>query len=92
MHRRYAVGGAVVILLVGFLSGADAEPRTTYVGDGRYACSGSVRECEPVQRRNEALEEQRRQSRELEQQRRELEKQTELMKAERARAGNGSSR
>ncbi len=62
-----------------------AEPKVTYVGLGRYACSGSDRECEPVRRRNDELETQRQQSRELELQRREFEKQTDLMKSEQRR-------
>lgn len=64
---------------------AIAEPKVTYVGLGRYTCSGSTRECEPVQRRNDELELQRLQTRELELQRRELEKQTELLKSEQRR-------
>lgn len=64
---------------------AIAEPKVTYVGLGRYTCTGSDRECEPVRRRNDELEAQRQQTRELELQRRELEKQTELMKDERRR-------
>ena len=64
---------------------AVAEPKVTYVGMGRYACSGSDRECEPVRRRNDDLEVQRQQTRELELQRRELEKQTELMRSEQRR-------
>lgn len=64
---------------------ATAEPKVTYVGLGRYTCSGADRECEPVRRRNDELESQRQQSRELELQRRELEKQTDLMKSEQRR-------
>lgn len=62
-----------------------AEPKVTYVGLGRFTCSGSDRECEPVRRRNDEMEAQRQQSRELELQRRELEKQTDLMKSEQRR-------
>ena len=76
----------IICLLVGFLSQvATAEPKVTYVGLGRYTCSGSDRECEPVRRRNDELETQRQQSRELEYQRQELEKQTDLMKSEQRR-------
>lgn len=64
---------------------AMAEPKVTYVGLGRYTCSGSDRECEPVRRRNDELETQREQSRELELQRRELERQTDLLKCEHRR-------
>lgn len=32
---------------------AHADPRVTYVGDGRYACSGSERECAAVRQRND---------------------------------------
>ena len=66
-----------------------SEPKVTYVGLGRYTCSGSDRECEPVRRRNDELEAQRRQNREMELQRRELEKQTELLKDERRRLESG---
>lgn len=64
---------------------AIAEPKVTYVGLGRYSCSGSTRECEPVQRRNDQLELQRLQTRELELERRELEKLTDLLKSEQRR-------
>jgi hypothetical protein len=74
---------ACVALLLTSISIAD--PKVTYVGLGRYACTGSVRECEPIQRRNEALELQRQQARSLEQQRQELEKQTELLRADHRR-------
>jgi hypothetical protein len=57
---------------------AIAEPKVTYVGLGRYTCSGSDRECEPVHRRNDEMEAQRQQTRELE-------KQTELIKSEQRR-------
>jgi hypothetical protein len=57
---------------------AIAEPKVTYVGLGRYTCSGSDRECEPVRRHNDKMEAQRQQTRELE-------KQTELMKSEQRR-------
>lgn len=49
----------------------DAEPQVTYVGDGRYACRGTVKECEPVQRRNDARELQRLEAQWLEAERRE---------------------
>ena len=64
---------------------AIADPTVTYVGLGRYTCSGSDRKCEAVRRRNDELEAQRQQTLELELQRRELEKQTALMKAEHRR-------
>jgi len=51
MRRLFC--GMACLCLIGLL---DAEPQVTYVGDGRYACKGSVRECEPVQRRNDARE------------------------------------
>lgn len=75
----------VVLLAIASTQIAIAEPKVTYVGLGRYTCTGSDRECEPVRRRNDELEAQRQQTRELELQRRELEKQTELMKDERRR-------
>lgn len=75
----------VGLLAISISQFAIAEPKVTYVGLGRYTCSGSDRECEPVRRRNDELETQLQQSRELELQRRELEKQTELMKDERRR-------
>lgn len=73
----------VVVVLISQV--AAAEPKVTYVGLGRYTCTGSDRECEPVRRRNNELEAQRQQTRELELQRRELEKQTDLLKDERRR-------
>lgn len=76
----------IVCVVVALLSQvATAEPEVTYVGLGRYTCSGSDRDCEPVRRRNDELETQRQQSRELELQRRELEKQTDLMNSEQRR-------
>lgn len=47
---------------LGFIGLLDAEPQVTYVGDGRYACRGTDRECEPINRRNDARELQRLQS------------------------------
>lgn len=76
--------GTVYLMIFTF---ATAEPKVTYVGLGRYTCSGSANECEPVLRRNDVLEFQRQQTRELELQRRELEKQTELLKSEQRRSG-----
>lgn len=80
------------LLAVLLCQNAISEPKVTYVGLGRYACSGSDRECEPVRRRNDELEAQRQQTREMELQRRELEKQTELMKDERRRWEAGRNR
>lgn len=40
-----------------------AEPKVTYVGDGRYACSGSRSECAATEQRNEQREQQREQER-----------------------------
>lgn len=59
-----------------------AEPRVIYVGDGRYACTGTAKECEPVRHRNDELEQQRRQTSEFALQRKELERQSELMRVE----------
>lgn len=70
------------LLAVMFFTSASAEPKVTYVGLGRYACTGSERECEAVRRRNDELEIQRQQVKELEQQRRELRRQTEAMEEE----------
>lgn len=44
-----------IILLVAVVvaTAAHAEPRVTYVGDGRYACSGSERECAAIRQRND---------------------------------------
>lgn len=76
--KEKLITGALVCVLA---QAAFAEPRVTYVGLGRYACSGSDKDCEPVRRRNDELELQRQQVRELESQRRELERQTEALKA-----------
>jgi len=67
-----------------FWAVAIAEPKVTYVGDGRYACQGSERECEPINRRNDARELQRLQSQWHDMEQREREKQTELLKRDRA--------
>lgn len=42
------------LLIIG---SALAEPKVTYVGLGRYACSGSSDECKEVRRRNDELAE-----------------------------------
>lgn len=69
-----------LLLLLLMVSSALAEPRVTYVGDGRYVCSGSLAECAPYDRGNrerevarerdrmqrEMLDEQRKQTRYLE--------------------------
>jgi len=47
----------------------DAEPKVTYVGDGRYVCSGSRSECAATEQRNEQREQQRLQRAMLEEQR-----------------------
>lgn len=43
----------IALILVVAASVAQAEPRVTYVGDGRYACSGSDRDCAAVRQRND---------------------------------------
>lgn len=78
--KKLSIGLVGIALLGGQ---AAAEPRITYVGHGRYVCSGSAKECEPVYRRNEGLELQQRQLQELERQREELQRQTETMREER---------
>lgn len=40
-----------------------SAPQVTYVGDGRYTCSGSRAECLPVERQNEMREQRREQER-----------------------------
>lgn len=42
-----------LILAFAAASLAQAEPRVTYVGDGRYACSGSDRDCAAIRQRND---------------------------------------
>ena len=64
-----------------------ADAQVTYVGDGRYTCRGSVRECEAVQRRNDLLELQRLQNHWLELEQQELQKQVEALRQDRERAG-----
>ena len=84
---------AVVFLALFINAATFAEPRVTYAGQGRYACSGSVKECEPILRRNDELELQRQQAKELELQRRELQKLTELYREEQRRnETDGSAR
>lgn len=53
-----------------------AGPKVTYVGDGRYSCSGSRADCLPVERQND-LREQRRELDRLEQ--RQVEYQRDLL-------------
>lgn len=65
---RQVFVGLACLSLVGLL---DAEPQVTYVGDGRYACRGTERECEVINRRNDARELQRLQNRWLELERQE---------------------
>lgn len=75
----------VVLGLMGIVLSANlhAEARITYVGAGRYACSGNERECAPIRQKNEELELQRRQLRELEHQRYELRRQSDEITRER---------
>lgn len=42
-----------LILVAAAATVAHAEPRVNYVGDGRYVCSGSDRECAPIRQRND---------------------------------------
>lgn len=65
---RQVFVGMACLSLIGLL---DAEPQVTYVGDGRYACRGTDRECEAINRRNDARELQRLQNRWLELERQE---------------------
>ncbi len=67
------------ISCLGIIGLLDAEPQVTYVGDGRYACRGTVKECEPVQRRNDARELQRLDALWLEAERREQQRLRERM-------------
>jgi hypothetical protein len=69
---------AVLLCETGF-----SEPQITYVGEGRYACRGSVRECERTQRKNDRLELKRLQNRWEEEQKVALKKSSELVKQER---------
>jgi hypothetical protein len=57
---------ATLTLLMAQSAMADAKGKTTYVGDGRYSCTGNAQECAAVRQRNEQLEEIRRNRRELE--------------------------
>ena len=85
MSRKRLLQAGLVLAILIQQSTATAEPRVTYVGDGRYACSGSTRECEPILRRNESLEIQRRQRAALERQRQEMESQREQIRSEQYR-------
>lgn len=85
MSRKRMPRVAFVLTILVLQLAVAAEPRVTYVGDGRYACSGSTRECEPILRRNESLEIQRRQQAELERERREMERQREQIRSEQQR-------
>lgn len=61
---------------------AHAEPRMTYVGEGRYACSGSDRDCAPIRQRND--EQTRRTQERFERERRESEYRDEQRRQTRA--------
>lgn len=61
-----------VIALTTISAMAIADPKVVYVGDGRFACQGSARECEPIHRRNEEREFQRKHLQEVEKQTDEL--------------------
>lgn len=50
---RKLLVGVVGLALCGLM---DAEPQVITVGDGRLVCRGTVRECESIQRRNDARE------------------------------------
>ena len=65
----------ISLLFFIFVASASAEPKVTYVGQGRYACSGREHECEPVRRRNDEFELRRQQARDLEEFRHELRRQ-----------------
>lgn len=41
-----------MILVAAAATVVHADPRVTYVGDGRYACSGSDRDCAVIRQRN----------------------------------------
>lgn len=43
----------IALILAAAATVAHAEPRVTYVGDGRYACSGSDRDCATIRQRND---------------------------------------
>ena len=74
-----------------FVASASAEPKVTYVGQGRYACSGRERECEPIRRRNDEVELRRQQARDLEELRHELGKQGDRFDGEQGHQGNEKS-
>ncbi len=83
------MGKRIISLLVFiFVASASAEPKVTYVGQGRYACSGREHECEPVRRRNDELEQRRQQARDLEELRHELRKQRDSFDRQQGRQGN----
>ena len=81
---RRLLCGLACLGLIGLL---DAEPQVTYVGDGRYACRGTDRECEAINRRNDARELQRLQNQWLE-----LERQEQLRLRDGARQQDEQSR
>ena len=82
-----------IISLLAFIivASASAEPKVTYVGQGRYACSGLERDCEPIRRRNDELELRRQQARDLEELRHELGKQGDRFDGEQGHQGNEKS-
>ena len=78
----------ISLLFFIFVASASAEPKVTYVGQGRYACSGREHECEPVRRRNDELEQRRQQARDLEELRHELRKQRDSFDRQQGHQGN----
>ena len=81
----------ISLLFFIFVASASAEPKVTYVGQGRYACNGREHECEPVRRRNDELELRRQQARDLEELRHELRKQGDSFDREQGHQGNEKS-
>ena len=83
------MGKRIISLLVFiFVASVSAEPKVTYVGQGRYACSGREHECEPARRRNDELEQRRQQARDLEELRHELRKQRDSFDRQQGHQGN----
>lgn len=69
-----------ILVAAALSSSAYAAPKEIYVGDNRFACSGSRQECAATDRKNEEREERRRQEQSQRQQLDELRKQTEILR------------
>jgi hypothetical protein len=87
-HRPVAMFASKLIAIAALSicsSLCHAEPKITYVGDGRYSCYGSRSECAATDRHNEQREQLREQERIQREMLEEQRKQTEILEELRIR-------